>query len=194
MLSFCEIKALLSQKCVGIAGAGGLGSNCAQNLVRCGIGKLIIADFDTVNESNLNRQFYFKDQVGQKKVYALRDNLNRINNDSIVQIHDCVVNTDNIPLLYSTCDVVVEAFDSAESKHMLIEYMCYNYPNIPLVSASGLAGFGSLDKIHVVESGNLFVCGDFESQVEFNNPPLGPKVSMVSAMQADIVLQILLKY
>lgn len=194
MLSFCEIKALLSQKCVGIAGAGGLGSNCAQNLVRCGIGKLIIADFDTVNESNLNRQFYFKDQVGQKKVYALRDNLNRINNDSIVQIHDCVVNTDNIQLLYSTCDVVVEAFDSAESKQMLIEYMCCNYPNIPLVSASGLAGFGSLDKIHVVESGNLFVCGDFESQVEFNNPPLGPKVSMVSAMQADIVLQILLKY
>ena len=194
MLSFCEIKALLSQKCVGIAGAGGLGSNCAQNLVRCGIGKLIIADFDTVNESNLNRQFYFKDQVGQKKVYALRDNLNRINNDSIVQIHDCIVNTDNIQLLYSTCDVVVEAFDSAESKQMLIEYMCCNYPNIPLVSASGLAGFGSLDKIHVVESGNLFVCGDFESQVEFNNPPLGPKVSMVSAMQADIVLQILLKY
>ena len=69
----------LGSACVGIAGAGGLGSNCAMHLVRSGIGKLVIADFDTVNESNLNRQFFFRDQVGRVKVEALRENLLRIN-------------------------------------------------------------------------------------------------------------------
>ena len=53
---------------VGIAGAGGLGSNCAAHLVRAGMKKLVIADFDVVNESNLNRQFFFRNQLGQKKV------------------------------------------------------------------------------------------------------------------------------
>ena len=63
---------------IGIAGAGGLGSNVAVNLVRTGVKKLKIVDFDVVDESNLNRQFYFMDQVGRPKVEALRENLLRI--------------------------------------------------------------------------------------------------------------------
>ena len=58
----------LAAATVGIAGAGGLGSNCALHLVRSGVGRLVIADFDVVNDSNLNRQFYFRDQIGRKKV------------------------------------------------------------------------------------------------------------------------------
>lgn len=46
---------------VGIAGAGGLGSNCAFNLVRSGFSDFVICDFDIVEPSNLNRQFYFAD-------------------------------------------------------------------------------------------------------------------------------------
>ncbi|MBP5226911.1 MAG: ThiF family adenylyltransferase, partial [Kiritimatiellae bacterium] len=64
-------RAILDRARVGIAGAGGLGSNCAMHLVRAGLTRLVIADFDIVNESNLNRQFYFRDQLGQKKVTAL---------------------------------------------------------------------------------------------------------------------------
>ena len=63
-MTFNEIKKILQQKIVGIAGAGGLGSNCAVALARVGIGTLIIADFDVVSESNLNRQYYFYDQIG----------------------------------------------------------------------------------------------------------------------------------
>ncbi len=43
---------------IGIAGAGGLGSNVAVNLVRTGITSIKIVDFDEIEESNLNRQFY----------------------------------------------------------------------------------------------------------------------------------------
>ena len=58
---------------VGIAGVGGLGSNIAVSLARLGIGNLIIADFDVVEPSNLNRQYYFADQIGMYKVDALSD-------------------------------------------------------------------------------------------------------------------------
>jgi sulfur carrier protein ThiS adenylyltransferase len=70
-MTFEEIRKVLLTKKVGIAGAGGLGSNCAAALVRSGIGALVIADFDVVTESNLNRQFYFRDQVGMQKTAAL---------------------------------------------------------------------------------------------------------------------------
>jgi sulfur carrier protein ThiS adenylyltransferase len=49
---------------VGIAGCGGLGSNCAVALARSGVGRLVLADFDCVERSNLNRQYFFLSQVG----------------------------------------------------------------------------------------------------------------------------------
>ena len=60
---------------IGIAGVGGIGSNVACMLVRSGLPFLKIIDFDVVDEGNLNRQFYFADQVGMQKVTALSENL-----------------------------------------------------------------------------------------------------------------------
>ena len=77
---------ILEDAKVGIAGAGGLGSNCAMHLVRAGVKRLVIADFDVVSESNLNRQFFFRDQLGMKKVEALKANLLRINPEAEVEI------------------------------------------------------------------------------------------------------------
>ena len=193
MPSFNQIKAHLSNKTVGIAGAGGLGSNCAAALIRCGVGKLIVADYDVVAEPNLNRQFYFYNQIGMKKVDALRDNLLKINPWAILQIHDTRVTPQNIPLLFSMCDVVVEAFDDAEQKYLLIEYMVTHSPSVPLVAASGMAGWGNLDTLNIVRSGNLIVCGDSTSEVAVDNPPLAPRVGVVANMEADVVLEFLLK-
>ena len=63
MMTFQQIKEHLSHFSAGIAGCGGLGSNCAVALARCGIGKLVLADFDVIQESNLNRQYFFFDQI-----------------------------------------------------------------------------------------------------------------------------------
>ena len=54
-MTFEQIKQILKNKTVGIAGCGGLGSNCAVALTRAGVGTLIIVDFDIIEESNLNR-------------------------------------------------------------------------------------------------------------------------------------------
>ena len=192
MPTFSQIKAILSQKVVGIAGAGGLGSNCAVSLLRSGVGKLIIADYDVVSKPNLNRQFYFADQIGQKKVYALRDNLLKINPDVCIQVHDTRVTTWNIGLLYSTCDVVVEAFDKASQKEMFINYMLTNLPEKPVVAGSGMAGWGRVELLKIVKSGNLYICGDEQSEASVETPPLAPRVNIVSNMQADKVLELLL--
>jgi len=189
MINFNTIREILSKKVVGIAGAGGLGSNCASSLVRCGIGKLIIADFDVVSVQNLNRQFYFRDQTGQKKVFALRDNLTKINPDCILQVHDVKIGPNNIDLLFSKCDMVVEAFDDASGKQMLVEHMLINHPHIPLVIASGMAGWGDFEKIRKERSGNLYICGDQSTEVSEFYPPIAPRVAIVSNMQADVVVE-----
>lgn len=192
MSTFNQIRTILSQKTIGIAGAGGLGSNCAASLIRSGIGKLIIADFDVVTDANLNRQFFFHDQIGERKVDALRDNLLRICPFASLQMHNIKVSPENISLLFSTCDIVVEAFDLADQKQMLIEYMLENLPHIPVVAASGLAGWGGADMLRTIRSGSLYICGDETSEVSEENPPLAPKVNIVSNLQADTVLGILL--
>ena len=183
--------ALWARSCVGIAGAGGLGSNCAAALVRAGVGKLVIADFDTVSELNLNRQFYFADQVGMKKVDALYDNLIRIRPHLALSIHPLRVTPQNMGLLFARCDVVVEAFDAAEEKAWFIEEMSCQMPDIPLVAASGMAGYGHLEALRVVQQGNLIVCGDGDTAVSEDRPPLAPRVGIVACMQADAVLEVL---
>ena len=123
-MTFEEIKSILKKYTVGIAGAGGLGSNCAVSLARVGIGKLIISDFDVVSEYNLNRQYFFRDQLGQKKVLALKDNIQRINPEVELIPKDIKLNERNIVEIYKDCDIIVEAFDLAEMKKMLIETFC----------------------------------------------------------------------
>src|SRR5512135_2212106 len=82
-----EIRKRLRSKVVGIAGCGGLGSNAAIALARVGIGKLVIADFDKVEEGNLGRQYFFTDQVGLCKVAALKENVRRVNPSVVVDAH-----------------------------------------------------------------------------------------------------------
>jgi len=191
MVTNPNIAELLPHKCVGIAGAGGLGSNCAAALIRTGLGRLILADFDVVSESNLNRQFYFADQIGMKKVEALYENLIRIRPHAAISIHPVRVTPQNLSSLFGECDVVVEAMDRAEEKAWFIEEMTRQLPEIPLVAASGLAGYGALDQIRIVRQGNLIVCGDGNTEVSEEMPPLAPRVGVVANMEADVVLELL---
>jgi len=169
-MNFEEIKARLSRFKVGIAGAGGLGSNCAAALVRSGIGTIVITDFDIVEERNLNRQFFFHDQIGRKKVEALMENLELIGAKTQIVAHDLKLSVDNIAPIFSGCDVIVEAFDKAEMKEMLIETVSRHLPGVPLIIGSGLAGWGGNNTINSRKVDNI-----------------------VANMQANLVLEILLK-
>ena len=175
---------------IGIAGAGGLGSNCAACLVRTGFRNLTIADFDRIDIANLDRQFYFEDQVGMKKVEALKTNLLRINPQLRIQMLPVRLDPGNILEIFRDCDVVVECLDRAEAKSMLISALLPSGKFA--VSASGLGGYGSSDniKIHRLKK-NLVLVGDFTSDIE-KTPALSPRVSITAAKQADIVLEFVL--
>lgn len=183
----------LQNAVIGIAGAGGLGSNIAVSLTRAGIGKLIVADFDKIEPSNLNRQQFFEDQIEMPKVIALLENLNKISQFTQYQVHEIKLNSDNIPLIYKDVDIMVEAFDKAEMKTMLIETWLTKFPNKPIIVASGLAGWGKNELLHTKKSDNLYICGDEETGLQSGISPMAPRVAIVANMQANLVLEILLK-
>jgi sulfur carrier protein ThiS adenylyltransferase len=192
-MRFSEIKVHLSKFTVGIAGAGGLGSNCAVALVRSGIGELVIADFDVIEEANLNRQFYFAHQVGMVKTLALKENLEKIGSGSKITAHKVVLNCENIPALFSDCDVIVEAFDRADMKEMLIETVQTKMKGIPLIIGSGMAGWGNNDTIKFRKIDDfLYLCGDEASEISETNPPMAARVGIVANMQANAVIQLLM--
>jgi sulfur carrier protein ThiS adenylyltransferase len=192
-MNFEEIKSVLKHYTVGIAGCGGLGSNCAVALARVGVGKLIICDFDVVSESNLNRQYYFYDQIGLKKAPALKENINRINPAVEVMAVDVILEPASIIELFGHCDVIVEAFDRADMKQMIIETVLTEMKETPIVSGVGMAGWGESNLIQMKRSGNLYICGDGISEATEDNPPLAPRVGITSHMQANTVLELLLQ-
>ncbi len=191
-MKFIEIKNRLSKYSVGIAGAGGLGSNCAAALVRCGIGHLIIADFDRIDASNLNRQFFFTDQIGQLKVEALKTNLLRINPDLKIDILAKKLQAQDLIREFGKVDVLVEAFDKADQKEMLIETALEEWPDRPLVIGIGLAGYGNCERLEIRNSENLYICGDRTEEVSLENPPIATRVGIVAHMQADKTIELLL--
>lgn len=188
-----QLKAFLSDKTVGIAGAGGLGSNCAVALARTGVGNLVIADFDVLEASNLNRQYYFRHQLGIPKVLALKENIREIDPTLRVEARTVKIDRNNLREIFDRCDILIEAFDKAEMKQMLIETALELWPDRPLVAASGLAGWGNTESITVKRYGNFVLVGDDVSETGSWNPPLGPRVSVVAGMQADIALEFLLR-
>jgi sulfur carrier protein ThiS adenylyltransferase len=193
-MRFSEIKTHLRKFRVGIAGAGGLGSNCAVALAKCGVGTLVISDFDTIEESNLNRQYYFTDQIGMLKTIALKENVARTNPEVFVIIYQKRLDSHNIPEIFSGCNVIVEAFDSAEMKQMLIETVQLKMAGIPVVAASGLAGWGKSEAIKQRKiDDTLYICGDESSEASEDLPTLAPRVGIVANMQANIVVEILMK-
>ena len=176
---------------IGIAGAGGLGSNVAAHLVRAGVKKFVICDFDTVNASNLNRQFFFRDQLGRKKVAALEENLRRIDPDLELEMRDVRLTAENAADTFAACDLVVEAFDNAAAKAML--YGALLPRGVRLVAASGLAGWGRSAAIKIRQVGaNLVLVGEGASGVNATREPVSPRVGIAAAMQANAVVAWLL--
>ena len=187
------VHARVSQATVGIAGVGGLGSAVAVALARTGVGQLIIADFDLVEPSNLNRQHYFLDQLGHPKVYALRDTLARINPHVHVAACHLRLTPANVAEIFGAADVLVEAFDRADQKAMLVEAFAARFPDRPVVASSGMAGYGPSNSIATRRCGrNLYLCGDGSTAAAPGVGLMAPRVGIAAHHQANAVLRLLL--
>ncbi len=176
---------------MGIAGLGGLGSNVAIALARADIGKLIIADFDDVEQGNLNRQQYFIDQVGRAKVDCMTENLARINPGVYVEGHRVKLDAENIPQVFAQADVIAECFDSARLKQMLVETVLSRM-SAPIVSASGLAGYGNSNAIRTRRiSPRLVLVGDGESGIDTVKLLTAARVGVAAMHQANAIIELI---
>ena len=175
---------------VGIAGLGGLGSNIALLLARSGVGKLVVADYDSVELSNIHRQGYPLSSVGMRKTDAIVKEIERINPWCTVEKHDIMLDRDNVSL-FDGCDIVCEALDVAENKIMLIESLSSRGKKI--VSGNGMAGMGDANSIVTRKIGNsLYVCGDGSSDVKETGSLSASRVAVCAAHQANAVIRLLL--
>ena len=171
---------------IGIAGAGGIGSNVARHLAQAGMQHLLLVDFDVVARDNLNRQFYTIDQAGRFKVDCLKQNLQNIHPGMRVDTLVLRLEPDNMARVFSGCDVVVEGLDDSGTKKQLVEALAD--AGIPVVSASGIAG-QDMDTIAVRTIGTCRIVGDFSTDIA-QAPLFPPKIAMIAAQMARIVLEL----
>ena len=187
-----DVSERLAHARVGIAGAGGMGSHVATALVRSGVGSVVVADFDRVDGSNLFRQCYLPSDVGRPKVEALRDHLLAIEPDLDIEVHDVTVGPSDACSLFGGCDVVCECFDRPEEKAMLVESILSG-TDVPVVSCSGMAGFGSSNSI-VTERrmSRLYVCGDGTSDSSDGPGLTAARVMVCAGHAANMTLRLIL--
>ena len=187
-----ELHRAFSSAKVAICGLGGLGSNIAIALVRAGIGKLILIDFDRVDITNLHRQQYKANQVGMNKTDALMVNLREIAPYIELETHTERITEDNVLTLLKDADIICEAFDDAEAKAMLTNLVLEEMPDKFLVAASGMAGFDSANTIQTRRVAKRFyLCGDGASDVTEAGSLVASRVMLCAAHQAHTVLRIL---
>lgn len=187
-----KLQKKFSEAIVAVCGLGGLGSNIAIALARAGVGKLILIDFDCVDITNLHRQQYKVNQIGMNKTDALFENLKEIAPYIEIEIHSARITEDNAMELLADADIICEAFDNAECKAMLTNFVLEAMPEKFLVAASGMAGFGSANSIKTRKiTSKFYLCGDEQSDVQSEGSLVSSRVMLCAAHQAHTVLRIL---
>lgn len=128
---------VLSSKTVLVLGVGGVGGFVVESLARSGIGTLILVDFDTVDETNINRQIIaLNSSIGMKKVDVLEKRVKDINSDCVVIKNSNFIDSNNYKELFDRhIDFVVDACDTIGTKKDIITYCLDN--NIDFISSMG---------------------------------------------------------
>ena len=136
----------LKNSTVMVVGCGAVGSFAIESLARCGIGHLIIIDFDKIEESNINRQLFALDStIGKPKVDVAIQRIHDINPEIIVDSYNIFF--DENTNLNIKPDFVIDAIDSVSSKIALYKW-CFNN-HVPFISSMGAARKTDITKIKV---------------------------------------------
>ena len=188
-----EIQHCFQRARVGIMGLGGLGSAVAISLGKIGIGHLILADFDVVVLSNIHRQHYFIDQIGQLKTTALKKTLVRSNPFVAIRTLNVKLTEQSIPELFADVDVLVECFDNPAMKAAALRSVLQHLPGTGYVGSSGMAGYGSGNSICSRRVNPcVYIVGDNTSEVGDKTPLFAPRVGIAAHHQANQVVRLLL--
>lgn len=128
---------ILKDKTILVLGLGGVGGYVTESLARCGIGNLILVDYDKVDITNINRQIIATySNIGKLKTECFKERIADINKECNVKVLNIFYGKDNKDILFNEkIDYVIDCCDSLESKKILIEE-CFKR-NIPIISCMG---------------------------------------------------------
>ncbi len=179
-----------------IVGMGGLGSPTALYLAAAGVGHIMIADFDQVELSNLQRQIIHRtSDIGDDKVNSAKVKLLELNPNIKVTIANEIVHTDNLSSLIKDVDIVLDGTDNFESRFE-INKACVEFKK-PLVSAAVIRLEGQISVFKGYEKDQpCYQClyseegGENESCVQ--NGVLAPVAGLVGTIQALQAIKVLL--
>ena len=188
-----ELNAALANGCVGVAGLGGLGSNIALSLARTGVAKLVLADFDVVEPSNLNRQQYFVRHIGMKKTEALKELIAEVNPFVEVETHDVMLTAANVAEIFAQCSIICEAFDNVAGKAMMVNEAGASLRDKKIVGASGMAGHFSSNLIKTVKfARNVYLCGDLQNAAGVGQGLMAARVAICANHEANLAIRLLM--
>ncbi len=176
---------------IGIAGAGGLGSNVAHMLTRCGFQHLEIIDKDIIDASNLNRQLFFLKDLQKSKAFCLKEYLLAINPQAHIIAHHQEWTLDNAADFFKDASIIIEAFDKPAIKKKYVEY--YASKKKYVISGNGMAGIQTTTSAtQTRQLNNIFFVGDSTTSIEDGHPVMAPRVIQCAGKMAEIVLDIVL--
>lgn len=179
----------LQNKTALIVGCGGLGTNIAVHLAGAGMKKIYLCDFDTVNESNLNRQFLFtSDDIGRKKCEALKERLSAYSPDTEFEVLDKrIVKAEDLKTV-ADCDIVICGVDNAEGRKAIESFADCN--NIPAVFG-GIDGFYGTAYLYIPDKSPCLECAGaaYDKKAELN---ISSTAGIIGAIQANLAIKYLL--
>ena len=188
-----ELNLALSKAVIGVAGLGGLGSNIALSLARVGVKKLVLADFDVVEPSNLNRQQYFVRHIGMQKTQALKELINDVNPFVEVETHDIFLDEKNVASVFGECEILCEAFDNVAGKAMILNEAGASLKEKKIIGASGMAGYFSSNLIKTIKfAKNVYLCGDLTNEAKIGQGLMAPRVAVCANHEANLAIRLLM--
>ncbi len=173
---------------VVIIGIGGLGSPAAMYLTAAGIGTLTLVDFDTVDNSNLQRQIVFNiNSIGKYKVDSAKQNLEKINPEVKINNINKRLKPDELEQLIKNVDCVIDATDNFETR-FIINRACVRQKTA-LISAAAIQYEGQISVFDLTQSDSACYACLYAEAGEDNtncsdNGILAPVVGILGSMQA----------
>ncbi|XP_034482542.1 SUMO-activating enzyme subunit 2 [Drosophila innubila] len=160
------LQELIRKSKVLVVGAGGIGCEVLKNLVLSGFTEIEIIDLDTIDLSNLNRQFLFhREHVGKSKARVARESALSFNPDAnITAHHDSITSTDYGVSFFKKFDVVLSALDNRAARNH-VNRLCLN-ADVPLIE-SGTSGYNG--QVELIKRGltQCYECTPKEKQRSF---------------------------
>lgn len=182
----------ISRFSAAVIGCGGLGCNVAVHLAGAGIGKLVLADFDEVSESNLNRQFlYTAEDIGKPKAVLAAEKLKKYSpNTEIISVNKKIENADSLCEM-KHCDIIFLAVDNNETRKILQEFCCRE--KIPLVNG-GINGFYGTAYLYVSEQSPCLECAGLIKKESEHLNSVSSTAGIIGSLEAETGIKYLLNY